>query len=233
MSSEANLQRGYYAATAAAYDAMHLGEQEHHVALAVMVGLLDYLQIGSVLDVGSGTGRIVRQLKHQRPHVVVRGVEPVAELREVAYENGVARSELTDGNALSLAFGDGEFDLVCAFGVLHHIRTPAVAVGEMLRVARRAVFISDANNFGQGTPVTRAIKQILNALRLWPLANLIKTRGRGYSVTEGDGLAYSYSVFSNYQQLERACQSVHFFNTLPSGPNLYRTAGHVAVLGLK
>ena len=134
---------------------------------------------------------------------------------------------------MSLAFDDGQFDLVCAFGVLHHIRTPDLAVAEMLRVARRAVFISDANNFGQGSLVWRSVKQCLNALRLWPLANLVKTRGRGYSVTEGDGLAYSYSVFSNYRQLQRACHSVHFFNTLPAGPNLYRTAGHVAVLGVK
>jgi ubiquinone/menaquinone biosynthesis C-methylase UbiE len=231
--TDSEIQRHYYAETAAAYDAMHLHEEEHHVALSVMVGLLDHLQISSILDVGSGTGRILRYLKRARPDVVVRGIEPVAELRQVAYANGIDPLELTDGDALSLAIPDGGYDLVCAFGVLHHIRTPDVAVHEMLRVSRRAVFISDANNFGQGSLLWRSFKQGLHTLGLWPLANAIKTGGRGYSVTEGDGLAYSYSIFDDYPRIRRACRHVHLFNTVPAGPNLYRTAGHVALVGVK
>jgi SAM-dependent methyltransferase len=134
---------------------------------------------------------------------------------------------------MKLAFADGEFDLVCEFAALHHIPEPAKAVSEMLRVARRAVFISDSNNFGQGGRVGRALKQAINAVGLWPLANRLKTKGKGYSISEGDGLFYSYSVFNNLPQIQRACESVHFLNTVSGGPNLYRTASHVALLGLK
>ena len=105
----------------------------------MLVGLLDYLAIGSLLDVGSGTGRVITYVKKAKPDLMILGVEPVQELREVAYEKGISPAELTDGDALDLRCGDGAFDLVCAFGVLHHIRTPEIAIGEMLRVAKKAI----------------------------------------------------------------------------------------------
>src|SRR5258706_9661647 len=100
-------------------------------------------------------------------------------------------------------------------------------------LARRAIFISDNNNFGHGGFVGRAAKQLLNAMRLWPLANFIKTRGRGYGMSEGDGLFYSYSVFSDYRAIAQACRSVHVLNTGAAGINPYRSASHVALLGIK
>lgn len=68
-------------------------------------------------------------------------------------------------------------------------------MSEMLRVAQKAIFISDANNFGQGRFLARTAKQALNALGLWKTVDFIKTKGKGYTISEGDGLAYSYSVF--------------------------------------
>jgi len=67
---------------------------------------------------------------------------------------------------------------------------------------------------------------------LWPFADMIKTKGQGYTLSEGDGLAYSYSLFNDYRQIARACQSVHFLNSMDGGPDLYRTAAHVAPLGV-
>jgi ubiquinone/menaquinone biosynthesis C-methylase UbiE len=228
------IQRQYYARTADRYDAMHVhSDDEHYFGLGVMLAAVDYLGIESVLDIGSGTGRALAYVKRARPDLRVKGVEPVAELREMGYRNGIDREDLTDGDALALPFGDGAFDLVCEYGVLHHIRTPRRAVAEMLRVAKRAVFIADSNNFGQGSALGRFVKQLFNAIGLWPLVNLIKTRGRGYSISEGDGLAYSYSVFNDYAQVRALCRSVHLVNTRDAGTNLYRTASHVALLGVK
>ena len=230
---ETGIQQAYYAQTADRYDAMHLGDAEHQFSLSVMVGLLDHLGVRSVLDVGAGTGRVVRHLAKVRPDLRVVGIEPVAELREAAYAAGVPHDVLVEGDGYALPFRDGAFDLVCEFGMLHHVRQPERVVAEMLRVAARAVFISDCNNFGQGRPLARAIKQGLNRLKLWPVANFIKTRGKGYSLSEGDGLAYSYSVFSNYEQIKASCRSVHLFNTMDAAPDLYRTAEHVGLLGVK
>ncbi|MSR79901.1 MAG: class I SAM-dependent methyltransferase [Gemmataceae bacterium] len=232
-SLEVELQRRYYSETASQYDAMHVHEgDEHYFALCVMLGAVDFLGVTSILEIGSGTGRAIGHIKKMRPDILIRGIEPVKELREIAHSKGISQSELTEGDALALQFEANQFDMVCEFGVLHHIRTPERAVAEMLRVANKAIFISDGNNFGQGSFLTRSIKQIIDMFGLWPTANLLKTRGRGYSVSEGDGLAYSYSVFMNHAQIQQQCKSIHLFNTSPAGLNLYRTASHVALVGV-
>lgn len=232
--TESKIQADYYTKTAAKCDGMHLEKyDEHYFALSVMVGMLNYLNVKSILDIGSGTGRAIQYIKALRPDIRIVGIEPIAELREIAYQKGIAKEELIAGNALNLAFSDGEFDLVCEFGVLHHIKTPDIAVNEMLRVANKAIFISDSNNFGQGSFFSRIIKQAVNAVGLWKLADFIKTKGKGYTISEGDGLAYSYSVFNNYEKIKTTCKSIHFMNTLPSGFNLYHSASHVCLLGIK
>jgi ubiquinone/menaquinone biosynthesis C-methylase UbiE len=234
VSDEVRRQRQYYAATSQQYDAMHGNRwDEHDFALSFLVAACDYLEARSVLDIGSGTGRAIRAFKERRPGIRIVGVEPVAELRERGYEQGIQRHELVDGDAMQLIYKEGEFDMVCEFGVLHHVLEPAKAVAEMLRVAKHAIFISDSNNFGQGSGVVRAVKQILNACGLWRVADLIKTKGKGYTVSEGDGLAYSYSVFNNYNQIRKQCERIHLMNTKDGSFNLYRTAEHIALLGVK
>jgi SAM-dependent methyltransferase len=228
------LQKEYYKRTAAEYDLMHVNENdEHSFALACMIGLIDFLHIKSVLDIGSGTGRVPLTLKKVMPTLHVVGIEPCEELRTLGYQKGLLQQQLIDGDAQELRQKNAEFDLVCEFGVLHHVPKPEKAVAEMLRVARKAIFISDSNNFGHGNAVARFLKQGVNALGLWNVADRIKTRGRGYTVSEGDGVSYSYSVFNNYDTIKSACQSVHILNTVGAGTNLYRSASNVALLGLK
>ncbi|BAZ47925.1 methyltransferase [Nostoc sp. NIES-4103] len=231
---EIELQRRYYAETADEYNQVHVSSKdEHYLALGFMVAALDYLEIQSILDVGSGTGRALSYIKKKRPNIQIIGIEPVKELREIGYSNGLSDDELISGDATHIDFDDGQFDLVCEFGVLHHIRRSETAVSEMLRVAKKAIFISDSNNFGQGSPSARLIKQLINAFGLWGFADFIKTKGKGYTILEGDGLTYSYSVFNHYKQIKRCCQNVHLLNTSNGGINPYRTAGHVALLGVK
>ena len=231
---EIEIQRQYYAETASQYDSMHLAENvEHFFALSFMIGMIDYLGVHSVLDIGSGTGRAVQHLKKLRPELRIVGIEPVKELREIGHSKGLAKEDLIDGDATNLHYSSGDFDLVCEFGVLHHIREPAAAVAEMLRVSGKAIFISDSNNFGQGSIVARSVKQAINLVGLWKLANLLKTGGKGYTLSTGDGLAYSYSVFNNYKQIRNECRSVHLLNTKDGQIDSYRTASHVALLGIK
>ena len=234
MQNEEKIQREYYAETAKKYDQFHGGSSEHDFAFNIMLAAIDLYNFTSVLEIGSGTGRILTKLKIARPHLRVIGIEPSTELRDAGYTKGVSRSDLIDGDGYKLNFGDHSFDLVCEFAVLHHVREPAKVVAEMLRVAKSAVFISDSNNFGQGGKMLRTIKQLINMVKLWPVANWFKTKGKGYSISEGDGLAYSYSVFDNYKQIQVACDRVHVINTGPSsGINPYRHSEHAALLGLK
>jgi ubiquinone/menaquinone biosynthesis C-methylase UbiE len=134
----------------------------------------DEQRLRSILDVGAGTGANVRRLQERLPTHRVVGVEPVDEMRHVGYSNGVPASVLREGNAYDLAFQDESFDVVSAFGVLHHLERPELAIEEMSRVAARAVFSSDGNNFSHGA---RRVKLLLRAAGLWPLVVKIKTRG--------------------------------------------------------
>ena len=231
---EVNLQRKYYADTAVKYDAMQISDQdEHQFALAILSAMIEYHGIRSVLDVGSGTGRALRYLKVRHPGVRFVGIEPVEALRKVGHAAGLSLEELRDGDINSLAAADGEFDLVCEFAVLHHVPKPELAVAEILRVARKAIFISDANNFGQGGIVARCLKQAINALGLWPAFDWLRTGGKGYHVSAGDGLFYSYSVYNNFRQIRKACRYVYQVNTADAGQDLYRSSPSVTIFALK
>ncbi len=233
-SNDVEIQRRYYAETANAYDEMHVHRKdEHFFALSFLIAMLDFLEIRSVLDVGSGTGRAVSHIRKVRPDIRVIGIEPVPELREIGHRDGLPTDVLIDGDATQLSFDNGSFDLVCAFGMLHHVKHADRVIAEMLRVSSKAILISDSNNFGQGSRLARALKQTINTFGLWKFANLIKTRGKGYNISEGDGLSYSYSVFNNYKQIRKRCARIHLLNSTDADINPYRTAGAVALLGVK
>ncbi|MBU0609935.1 MAG: class I SAM-dependent methyltransferase [Armatimonadetes bacterium] len=232
---EVNRQQEYYRQTAQQYDELHGGQHhpQHAVALAFLTGALDWLGAASLLDVGAGTGRVLRHLRRHRPELKLVGIEPVAALRQAGHEAGLAPTELIEGDGAALAFADGAFDVVSAFGMLHHVRHPEQVVAEMLRVARRAIFISDANYLGQGLAPVRWLKRCLTAAGLWRVADHLKTRGRGYSVSEGDGLSYSYSIFQDLPLIRRTCRNVYLLNTGSDRPNLYADAPSVALLAVK
>jgi len=226
---DAELQRDYYKKAAAHYDAAHVSQtDEHAIALAWLSAIVDQCQYQSVLDIGAGTGRALNYLR-DKPGVKVIGVEPSVHMRKLGHEKGIPEDQLVDGDALALAFPDNHFDVVCSFGVLHHIRDHAKAVSEMVRVARKAVFISDSNNFGQGTLTTRVIKQTLRALHLWGLFDLLRTRGKGYHYSEGDGIFYSYSVFNDIPIIKSKFNHILYMSTRPSGHNLFRSAPTLAI----
>lgn len=84
----------------------------------------------------------------------------------------------------------------------------------MLRVARTVVVISDVNRFGQGPLPLRTIKLLLYKLKLWNVVDFLRTRGKGYQVSEGDGVFYSYSVYDNLHQIQ---QWAHNVDLLPIG----------------
>jgi ubiquinone/menaquinone biosynthesis C-methylase UbiE len=189
------LQQEYYERTAAAYEDMHVQPgDEHSIALEYIAQLSRVVDAGSVLDVGAGTGRGLRYLANLRPELRVAGIEPVAGLRSEAQRLG---TPLSDGAGQAIPFEDDSFDLVIATGVLHHVPQPELVVREMLRVARCGVMISDSNRFGQGHAAVRAAKMVLYTTGAWNLYNRLRTGGRGYMESDGDGVFYSYSIFDS------------------------------------
>ncbi len=202
MTDPRDLQKDYYARTAASYDELHVDpDDEHYTALRYIEALTHMLESKSLLDVGAGTGRSLRYFVERGTTMTLTGVEPVQELIDQATKKGLPAGMIVPGSGDALPFPDSSIDVVCAFGVMHHVEQPDAIVREALRVARQAVCISDGNRFGHGPMALRVMKLVAYTGHAWGLLNTLKTRGRGYTVTEGDGLAFSYSVFDSYRTL--------------------------------
>jgi ubiquinone/menaquinone biosynthesis C-methylase UbiE len=197
------LQRQYYTDTAAEYDTAHAGEgDDDPVNLRLLFGFLRMIEARTVLDIGAGTGRAIRHLMDNMPDVSVRGVEPVAARIDQAIQNkGIPRGTIIQGVGEALPFENASIDAVCAFGMLHHVNNPDAVVSEMLRVARKAVIIVDGNRFGLGSWPVRVLKLALYKAGVWKIVNYLKTGGKGYNLTEGDGLFYSYSVYDSFDRI--------------------------------
>lgn len=233
--NEIELQRKYYTETAQNYENMHSADVEHEFAMNWLMSCIRIYNFQSLLDIGAGTGSLIRTLTYQFPTLECLGVEPVEALREKGYENGINRHQLIDGDAYHLQLPDNSFDIVTEFAVLHHVKYPEQVVSEMLRVARKAIFISDSNNYGQGSFSQRIIKNSLRLSRLWRSFNLLRTQGKGYHISEGDGIFYSYSVFNNYKLINNICPKVYILNTtsLQGSISPIFSAPSIALLALK
>jgi ubiquinone/menaquinone biosynthesis C-methylase UbiE len=212
------LQHDFYTATAGQYDQQMVREGDEHFAalefISAQVGGLGYR---SVLDVGTGTGRGVRHFIDRHDQLEVRGAEPVRAMIDQAVEaNGVPEGCIVEATGSALPFDDQAFDVVCEFGVLHHVAEPNEIVREMTRVARRAVFLSDENRFANGGPLRRAVKYALYRAHLWPLAYRLANRGRIYHLSPEDGgVVYSYSVYDSLEVLNEWADRTFLVPTVP------------------
>jgi SAM-dependent methyltransferase len=232
---ETEKQRAYYRANAASYDARWAYDpnDEHFVASAILSGLLNHYPISSLVDVGCGAGRALAYLQGRNSNLELSGVEPVAELRAQAALKGIAPERLFPGDACHLDFSDRSFDCVTLFGVLHHIRTPELAIREAFRVARKAVFVSDHNVYGMGSRLTKTVKQGLRDVGLRRLMALMITGGKGYHDTDWDGVFYPFSLVDHFGEFKRRSAAVYTFSTKTSAVNLYRDASHMAIFAMK
>jgi ubiquinone/menaquinone biosynthesis C-methylase UbiE len=199
-----NHHAGYYERTAESYDKWHLqAGDEHFVALKYLSYLIGTLSARSVLDVGCGTGRALSCLSRTHPNLQLAGVEPEESLRRIAVSKGIPECSIQAGNGIDLPFSDQAFDVVCEYGVLHHVRPcdTSRVTSEMLRTARKAVVFSDENRFAYGSLPERIFKLALWHSGLFPAFYWLKTGGKGYRYSEQDGIAYSYSVFDALPQV--------------------------------
>lgn len=233
MTNAVHEQQSYYERTAAEYDANHLREPEHEFSLAQLLGIIRYHHFRSLLDVGAGTGRVLRHAKHHLNGVNLCGIEPVAGLRAVGHANGLSPEELKEGNALHLDFPDDSWDVVCAFGILHHIEHPEAAIREMCRVARHGVFFSDMNNYGCGSIAQRMLALSLRSIGLWKPFQFAKNGFKYEKFSSGDGIFYSYSLFDSLPTIREKFPQTHIANTRASCDHLLGGSSHISVFAAK
>jgi ubiquinone/menaquinone biosynthesis C-methylase UbiE len=207
------IQRGYYTETASRYDSMHCHEGAHDPECRqFIVPVLTSLGVRSLLDIGSATGLGLRDLASELPGVFMTGVEPVGALIRHGIASGNAQTiSLLQASGDALPFANASFDAVIEFATLHHVRNPSIVIREMLRVARKAVIIADSNRFGQGSLAARLFKLFLYKMHLWKTFDFVRTRGKCYQISEGDGLFYSYSVYDNVHLLAEWADQILIF----------------------
>jgi SAM-dependent methyltransferase len=233
-----DIQLQYYHNTASDYTQNHVHENdEHFTAMRLIYCLCSDLELTSILDTGCGTGRGVNYFQNHFPQSRVVGNDISADLLRVATSQyQISPENLICCSSYELPFDDNSFDIVTEFGILHHVADPDRVVSEMLRVARKAIFISDGNRFAQGGLLSRLTKLLLYKIGLWwPLRQIING-GKRWNYSAGDGVYYSYSVFDNLKLVEASCKNVFVIPTiLTSGaaisPLIF--AHHLLLCGFK
>lgn len=230
------LQQEYYRRTAGEYDDMHDAEGAVHAfALERTASVLERIGARSVLDTGCGTGRALRHLRDRLPGVELYGNDPSAELLEIAVEqHGIPAERLTCVGSQELPYDDGSFDAVIETAVLHHVPDPERVVAEMVRVARKAVFLSDSNIYGQGPLLARSLKLALRRAGLLRAFNRARRGGQDWFYSDGDGVGYSFSVFDALPTLRASCAEVVVVPTTgATGTGPLTSGPHCLVVGLK
>jgi SAM-dependent methyltransferase len=100
----------------------------------------------SVLDVGCGDGLIAALVRRERPELQISGADIAV--------RPATHIPVTEFDGLSLPFEDHAFDTVMIVDVIHHSDAPEKLLGEVARVAKRAVVIKDVTPLGPGSDAT-------------------------------------------------------------------------------
>ena len=103
------------------------------------------------LDAGCGSGALAYALAPLVGEVV--GVDRSEEYLAAAREQAPPGCTFLVGNAESLDFPYGDFDLVGCLRVLHHVRRPELVVAELARVARRGGRVLIVDQLGDVDPI--------------------------------------------------------------------------------
>jgi ArsR family transcriptional regulator len=126
----------YFAAHAKDWDeirSLHIAESEVEAAIARALG---ERAIGRLVDIGTGTGRMIALFGGDALHAlgVDRSPEMLRLARAKLAEAGLARAELRQGDMYSLPLPAGSADTVIIHQVLHFAQQPAAAVAEAARL---------------------------------------------------------------------------------------------------
>ncbi|CZT35646.1 ArsR/SmtB family transcription factor [Rhizobium sp. 9140] len=128
--------QAYFSRNAAEWDAMrrfHVSEAEVEAALVAAVGPEP---VESLLDLGTGTGRILQLFEGL--YQTATGVDASRDMLAVARANldrtGVSTASVRHGDIFNLPLDGRQFDLVTIHQVLHFLEAPEAAIEEAARL---------------------------------------------------------------------------------------------------
>ena len=126
----------YFAAHAGEWDALrslHVAESEVEAAIARALGPAP---VGRLIDIGTGTGRMIELFGPDADHAL--GIDRSPEMLRLARvklaEAGLDSAELRQGDMYALPLPSGAAETVIIHQVLHYAQNPAAAVSEAARL---------------------------------------------------------------------------------------------------
>ncbi|MBW6531460.1 ArsR/SmtB family transcription factor [Sphingomonas citri] len=127
---------GWFEANAAEWDAirsLHVAEEQVEAA---MRDVLADAPLGRLIDIGTGTGRMIELFAPAATHAL--GIDKSSEMLRLARaklgEQGLANAELRQADLYALPLGDGAADVAILHHVLHFAQQPGAAIAEAARV---------------------------------------------------------------------------------------------------
>ena len=121
----------WFEAHAGEWDAirsLHIAEEQVEAAMAVVLG---EGPLGTLVDIGTGTGRILELFGTQADHAL--GIDRSSEMLRLARAKLQGRAELRQADLYALPLADGAADVAVLHHVLHFAEDPAAAIGEAAR----------------------------------------------------------------------------------------------------
>ena len=113
--------------------------QRHYELIAR--DILSYRPEGSLLDIGTGPGRLLLELHQLSPGMRLAGIDISPSMVVKARQNMAAAGlseaiEIQEGNASQIPFGEDSFDVVVSTGTIHHWKDPLEGLNEVHRVLK-------------------------------------------------------------------------------------------------
>lgn len=128
--------QAYFSRNAAEWDELrrlHVAEADVEATLKTMVGPEP---VGGLLDLGTGTGRILQLFEGIYQRGV--GVDASRDMLAVARANldraGITKASIRHGDIFNLPLDGRQFDLVTVHQVLHFLQQPEAAIAEAARM---------------------------------------------------------------------------------------------------
>lgn len=168
---------------------------------------------GTILDIGTGPGRLPIEIVKQVTDVQVVGIDISEDMVRIARKNaeeaGLAhRVNFKVASAYNTGFKDRSIDLVISTGLIHHLKEPVRAFNEIYRILKRGreAWMYDGRKDATKAEIEETIQKfgvegglpipLWVIKRIWPYMHI------GYKTqvyTSGKiGRALNESLFENY-----------------------------------
>ncbi|THV24816.1 ArsR/SmtB family transcription factor [Peteryoungia ipomoeae] len=136
--ARAEKAQAYFSRNAAEWDELrrlHVNDSEVEAALVTLIG---EEPVEALLDLGTGTGRILQLFSDRYRRAV--GIDASRDMLAVARSNldkaGVKSATVRHGDILNLPLDASDYDIVTVHQVLHFLEQPELALAEAVRMLR-------------------------------------------------------------------------------------------------